>query len=129
MQVQDIEGGYEVNSPLELELVLRRRDESGANSFWLSHAAGQYPMLSLLVKDDVAALHFMPIEREAGCRSAGKMTNLQRGESSRFSITKHSADDLYVINDSLIPFSDALVAAKEFLSSNELPQSVEWFWL
>lgn len=129
MQVQDIDGGYEVNGIPELEAVLRRRNGSGANAFWLSHVAGGYPTLSLLVKDDLAALHYMPKDREAGCRSVGKMTNLRRGESTKFSTSKHSADDVYVINDALMPFSAALAAAKEFLSSNELPQSVEWLWL
>jgi hypothetical protein len=126
MQVQDIDGTYEVKSIPELETILRRRDESGANAFWLSPDAGRYPMLSLLVKGDLAALHFLPKEREAGCRSVGKLTN---GETTRFHISKHRADDVHVINDSLIPVSAALVAAQEFFSSNEVPQSVEWLWL
>lgn len=129
MQVQDIEGSYEVNAPAELETVLRRRYKNNAHAFWLSHGAGRYPMLSLLVKGDLASLHFMPKEHEAGCRSVGRMSYLGQGETTRFSISKHSGDDVYVMNESLIPFSAAVDAAKEFLSSKELPQSVDWLWL
>jgi hypothetical protein len=32
MHVQDIDGGYQVNGEAELESVLQRRNESGANA-------------------------------------------------------------------------------------------------
>lgn len=34
-----------------------------------------------------------------------------------------------ILNDSVVPFSEALKAAKEFLVSEGLPDSMEWFEL
>jgi hypothetical protein len=38
-------------------------------------------------------------------------------------------EEEYISNDLIVPFSDALAAAKEFLASTELPRSIEWFEL
>lgn len=127
MKVHDISGSYQVDSIHELESVLRRRDENCANAFWLSHDDNPYPVLSLLVKGELATLHYMPKEYEAGCRSVGKMMGVKKGESTRFAISKYRGDDVYVLNEALLPFPVALEVAKEFFLSDKLPQSVEWF--
>jgi hypothetical protein len=126
MRVVDIRGDEIcVDSIQDLESVLQRRGESGANHFWLAHDDKQFPVLSFLVTGDVAALHYIPADREAGWRSVGT-----RGDGlTRFAISQHPADDVFILNEALVPFSAAVEAAKEFLLSDQRPTSVDWFEL
>src|SRR5258708_24352385 len=128
MRVYDFNGPYEANSIQDLETLLMRRDGHGANGFWLSHESALYPTLSLLVKDDLAYLHYVPKENEAGFRSVGKMASVLPGKMTTFFINK-DGDQITVLNDAVLPFSAALRAAKPFFFSTELPQSVQWLQL
>jgi len=38
-------------------------------------------------------------------------------------------EELEIINDAIVPFASAAVAAKEFFMSEEMPSSMEWFEL
>jgi hypothetical protein len=129
MTVVDIAGAHEVKNVRELEAVLMRRYKNDLNAFWLAHRNGEYPTLSLLVKEDLASLNYIPKEHVAGLRSVGNMPHLNSGETTRFSISNNSGDDLFVLNDAVLPFSAALRAAKEFFFSEDPPQSIEWLQL
>jgi hypothetical protein len=129
MKVVDINGVHEANNVHELETILKRRCGNGFNSFWLSHRDEEYPTLSLLVKDELASLTYLPKELDAGFSSIGRMPDLKEGGTITFSISKNRADDVVVSNDAVLPFSAALQAAKEFFHSKGLPQSVEWLQL
>jgi hypothetical protein len=108
--------------------VLTQRQVEGANEFWLSHGNQRYPAISLLVKDGLAALHFFRKEYDAGLRSAGNLADLESGATTTFCLTI-AGDEVEVLNDAVMPFAVALTVAREFLASNELPQSVEWLEL
>jgi hypothetical protein len=129
MKVTDINGIYEPTNLHELETILMRRHGSGYNSFWLSRGDEEYPTLSLLVKDGLATLNYVPEENDAGFRSGGNLADLKAGEMTTFSINSNRADDVVVLNDAVLPFSAALQAAKEFFASRALPQSIEWLRL
>lgn len=129
MKIIDISGEYTASSIDEVETILQRREEPGGNAFWLSHDEEDYPMLSVLVKADIAALDFLERDDEPGFRSVGNLPNVNRNENTVFSISRNRADDLEVQNDALISFPDALAAAKEFLDSGKRPQCIDWFEL
>ena len=129
MKVVDINGLHEASNVHELETILMRRCDKGSNSFWLSHGDEEYPTLSLLVKDELASLNYIPKEFEAGYSSLGRMPELDERGTTCFSISKNPADDVFVSNDAVLPFSAALRAAKEFFYSKGLPQSIEWIQL
>ena len=128
MNVVDISGVSVVSDAEALETVLMKRSAEGSNSFWLSHEGHEYPMLSVLVKHDLATLNYLPKECDAGFRSVGG-TALKPGETTAFSITRNRADDVAVLNDAVVPFSAALRAAEEFFLSGTLPESIEWLRL
>jgi hypothetical protein len=128
MKVEDFKVSGEVADAGELAIVLARRHGNGVNEFWLSHGNDRYPAISLLVKGDLAALHYLRNETGAGFRSAGNLANLAAGATTTFWISA-GGETIDVLNDAVMPFSVALAAAQEFLISRELPRSVEWFEL
>ena len=129
MTVEDF-GGFvcEVADAHALEMVLMRRHGEDANEFWLSHGSQRYPAIALLVKGKLAALHYFPQEQHPGFRAAGNMAGLKPGAMTSFWISA-GGETVEVLNDAVMPFASALSVAKEFLISNELPQSVIWFEL
>lgn len=129
MRVVDITSNeIRVDSIKDLVSVLQRRDKNGANAFWLSHDA-LFPVFVMLVKADVATLQYMPRDLEAGWISVGCMNDGVKDGLTRFAISQYPADDVFIMNESLLPFSAAVDAAKEFFDSGTPPQSVEWLKL
>jgi hypothetical protein len=129
MKVVDFNSTHVAKGLRELETILLKRHGKGLNAFWLSHESQEYPTLSILVKGDLAALHYIPTEHEAGFRSVGKMPSLDPRGTTSFSISENAADDVEELNDAVLPFSVALSVAKDFFASNELPAGVEWLEL
>lgn len=129
MRVTDIAGVYQATAIAELERLLMLRIDECYNSFWISQDNTQYPTLSILVKNELATLHFMANEFEAGCRSMGGIEHPDTAGHSVFSISRDSGDDVTVTNDAIVPFADALSAAKEFFETGALPQCIKWLEL
>lgn len=98
------------------------------NEFHITHGDAEYPMLDVLVTGDLAALHYFPREGHPGFRAAGNLAGLEQWEITVFDISA-CGDTIGVLNDAVMPVARALAAAKEFLTSDQLPQSVEWFEL
>ncbi len=126
MKVVDINGVCEATTLQELEATLMRRHGDGFNLFWLSREGEDYPTLSLLVKGKLTTLNYLSAASDAGFRSVGKMPDLTPGEMTTFPVSMNRGDDICVLNDAVLPFAEALQAAKEFFGAEELPASVEW---
>jgi hypothetical protein len=124
MKIADFQGIYQADNIHELETILMKRYGGGFNSFWLSYDSDEYPQIGLLVKGDLAYIHYFPKEYDAGFTSVGTVSDLP-GETTIFHLTK-TGDDASVLNEAVLPFSAALRAAKEFFSAKELPTSVDW---
>lgn len=125
MRIADINGVYRADSIEELDAILMKRC-GDFNSFWLSHDDDAYPMLSLLVKNDLATLTYFPREFDAGFSSVGTVSELDREASTVFAISHNRADDLVVLNSAVLPFSTAVLVAREFFRAKDLPTAVEW---
>jgi hypothetical protein len=129
MKVTHFNGTCQANDVHELETILMKRHGNGLNAFWLSHGGEEFPTLSVLVKGELAVLHYMPAENDAGFRSVGNRPGLKPGGTTTFSLSKHRADDVQELNDAVVIFTAALAAAKQFFFSKALPGSVEWLKL
>ena len=126
MQVVDSYRTYNVITTQDLEAALIIRHNENVNSFWLNPDTYEFPQLGVLVKGDLASLTFFPKADSAGFISVGRIANLGPGDSTPFPIDKNPGDDLYVRNDAVLPWATALMAAKEFFDTEQLPKSIEW---
>lgn len=108
----------------EIEAILTKRAASGYNSFWLAHEE-LYPVISMLVKGDLAYAYYIPGDRQAGYCSVGNVANLE----GDWTIFRLDNQDQPILNDAVIRFSSALEIAKEFFRSRELPRCSEWLKL
>ena len=62
---------YKASDPSELERIMSQRHKNGMNEVLLAHDGHDYPVLSILMKDDIAALHYMVEGDRAGFASIG----------------------------------------------------------
>ena len=123
MNVADINGNHSASDLSELEAILSRRRPGNFNTFWLATESGGFPLLMILVKRDLAVLHYLPVEDLPGLRSMGEVRSR---ELIHFSISQNSADDIQEPSDALVTLGTAWEAAKEFFASRQLPRSVKW---
>jgi hypothetical protein len=128
LRVSDFADERAANDEAQLESFLTRRYGDGVNAFWLSHDDGEFPTLLILVKADIAYLHYIPGEGHAGFSSVGGIAEMTRGGLTTFPIS-FAGDDLDILNAAVVPTSTALNVAKDFFLSRELPRSIEWFEL
>jgi len=97
----------------------------------LRYRSAQHAQRSDLIgecKGDLAALHYFPAVGHPGFRSVGDLAGLEGGETTTFCMDDIH-EELEIINDAIVPFASAAVAAKEFFMSEEMPSSMEWFEL
>jgi hypothetical protein len=130
MEVEDFSGTHSVYSIAQLEQLLGERFKDQENEFWLRADKSDHPALSIIVKGNLAAVHYFAKEGHAGHVSIGGKMNLDPKKMTKFAIgSLDSGDTIHVPNHLIVPFSEALDVAKEFFHSQELPHSIEWFEL
>jgi Immunity protein Imm1 len=127
MRIQDMRQEQEVSTLCELERVLSQRYGNDVNAFWISRK-GQPPLLLILVSKALANLHFFLPGDHPGFHSVGHVSGLDPDKYTTFFMNSTEEPE-EVPNDSVVAFSDALAAAKEFFASEKLPPSVDWFEL
>jgi hypothetical protein len=126
MIVEEFNRPHLVNNTTELEAILNRRQPGNVNAFWLSTQSGGFPALLILVKGDLAVLHYQTVADEPGFRS---LSEKEEGEPMYFSIGPNTGDDVEEPTDALVSLETALQAAKEFFDSRKLPESIKWIEL
>jgi hypothetical protein len=109
---------------------LIRRNERTPSS-WASRVGSDYPALVIYVRGDLAAIYYYRADDgRAGFVSIGGKMNLDPKKMTTFQIGGFNpGDTIDVLNDSIVPFSEALEVARKFFHSQELPRSIEWFEL
>jgi Immunity protein Imm1 len=126
LKLSDVEGNHTATSEEELEIILMRRHEKeGAkvNSVWLAPANRDYPLLSILVRDQLAYAWYTPSADCAGFNSASTVKWIDQSENTEFFLNHERQP---VQNNFVITFAQALLAAKEFFRSTERPTTIEW---
>jgi hypothetical protein len=124
MKIHDFEAGLDVATVPELEAALSRRHGVGINSFWLGHIAGGFPAINIVVNGDLAHVHYFPKEHHPGFASVADLPGPRPHDTSVFFIGPK--EKIWVLNDEIVPFSQALKAAEEFAVSNAMPKCVRW---
>jgi immunity protein Imm1 of predicted polymorphic toxin system len=130
MKMQDISGAiFDVSTEADVERILLKRYGEGVNAFLLFHEPQTNLWLSILVKDQLAILHYFPDEEDhPGYHSIGDMPSLP-AEGRTVFFMRSLKEEEEMPNHAIVPFADALAAAKEFLVDTALPASIEWFEL
>jgi hypothetical protein len=127
MIIEDFKGTINSMNNAEIESALSNRYGKGANEFWLSHSDGRFPAMSILVKGDIAALHYFPEDQNPGMTSVGK-GDLESNGTTIFYINSEK-EKQEIPNGMIVPFSLALKAAMEFSSNKEPPRCIKWLSL
>jgi hypothetical protein len=127
MIIEDFKSANDLMNNAEIENALAKRYGEGANEFWLSHADGRFPAMSILVKGNVAALHYFSEDQNPGLISAGR-SDLEPNGSTIFYINTEE-EKQEIPNGMIVPFSLALEAAMEFFANKEPPRCIEWLAL
>jgi hypothetical protein len=121
--IEDYDTEYIVTKPEEIEAALSKRYPGGINSFWLYRGPEQFPSINVSVKGDLAYVHYFPREGHPGFASVGN-ADPRSSETSIFFI--RPTEKIWVLNSTLVPFSDALKAAHEFAVSDTAPGCIQW---
>jgi hypothetical protein len=124
MRVEDFETMREVATPPEVEAALSKRHGDGINSFWISHGAELRPAVNITVKGDLAYVHYFPNEDHPGYGSTAKLPGPTPTETSVVFLSPNEM--IWVPNDEVVPFSEALRAAQEFAISKTRPKCIRW---
>ena len=127
MRIEDYDFVCEAATSQEIEVALSRRHGNGMNSFWLTDGNNDFPYINILAKGDVAYVHYFPEERHPGFASAAKVPVDKPHETGVFFL--YPTEKVWILNGEVIPFSDALKAAKEFAITTAMPKSIQWFEL
>ena len=106
---------------------MSKRRPGGINAFWLSHGTDKFPAIGILVKGDLANIHYIPRSQEPGFVSVAKVPGPRPDETSIFFVGP--GEKIWVRNDAVVPFSDALKVAQEFAVSATMPKCIQWFEL
>jgi hypothetical protein len=125
MRIWDFEGAHDATTPTEVEAVLNKRYGAGLNSFWIGHEDGKFPAMNIMVNGDIAYVHYFPKQGHPGLASVGSVPCLRSGEFTEF-FPSESKESLDIMNEAIVPVSDALKAAQEFAASKTLPKCIQW---
>jgi hypothetical protein len=130
MKIRDMSGTeFDATNSSDVERILLKRYGQGVNAFWLHHEPRQTPSLMILVNNHLANLNYLPDDEDhPGYHSIGNMPSLPADGTTVFFMNNPKEEE-HVYNGAIVPFADALVAAKEFLVNTGLPPSIEWFEL
>jgi hypothetical protein len=73
MRIEDFDSDNDVTKPVDITAALSKRDGRRINSFWLSHGAEKYPTINIMVKGDLAYVHYFSKRRHPGYASVAKV--------------------------------------------------------
>lgn len=81
MRIEDFESEHDVTRPGDMTAALSKRDGRGINSFWLSHGAEEFPAINIMVKGDLAYVHYFPKHRHPGYASVAEAVRDQMAQA------------------------------------------------
>jgi hypothetical protein len=129
INVRDFSGLHTVETqPDILKIMSARFGDEGVNEILLTHDGHDYPFLAIELKDDLAALYYVPADGDAGFASVGGKLGLDARGATVFK-TGSMSTNTSISNEAIVTFREALAAAVEFLHSEALPNSIKWLRL
>jgi len=125
MRIAEEEDGriHKVGGEAEVEQILRVQNSAGMNSFTIFEAEGApYPMLIVMANQNYAYLGYFDTEG-GSYQSVGHLPELDpHGHTTFYFGSEYLGYD----NMGVVSFDAGLRAAKEFVSTKQLPGCIEW---
>jgi hypothetical protein len=60
MRIEDFDSVCDVTKPVDIDAVVSKHHDGGNNALWLSHGEEEFPAIGILVKGDLANVHYFP---------------------------------------------------------------------
>lgn len=121
MHVEHFGGTAQAEDVETLERILAARFGPNVNEFWLC-GGERFPALAIQVKDDVACVHFFPVDQHPGL----VCINHDAVHGTVVLYTNTPTEQIAVPAESTVPLASALQAAREFFRTGTLPASLHW---
>ena len=124
MIVYSFNGKKECKNKSELLDALKQRSEGNSNDFEL-RTEQEYPFLSILVKGDLACVHFF--ENESDCGHYAYTNDNELKED--FIVFNMGSEEFEteISKDLVIPVEQAYIIAEDFYEKKEMSNKVNWF--
>jgi hypothetical protein len=120
-----LESVHNVETPADIDAILSKRYRLRINSFWVADSAGAFPAINIMVNGDLAYVHYFPKDQHPGYASVGGALGLNPEEDTDF-FHDNAQETFPIMNDSVVPFSDALKVVQGFAISKSIPKCVQW---
>jgi hypothetical protein len=127
MKVYHFDDVTDCESLEALNNTLMIRHENGSNEFEL-HGSGEYPFMTIIVKNELACVHFFENEDDCGHYAYCDEKLLEEDGYTTFYIGS-ATSETEVSNELVIPFSLALMAAQDFFLFLKMTENLKWFEL
>jgi hypothetical protein len=116
----------EVESDQELESLFRDCRSGPYGAFFFSHSH-DWPMLSVLLHDSFACVHYFPTDGEAGYHSITDGSFPASGGTLHFlQPGGHEGHSFHIDASMIVSVGTALSAAREFLTTPSRPTCIQW---
>jgi len=125
MIIKDFKQTTHANNDSAIEAAMAKRYEVGVNSFWLTNGNSEYPALLVLVNQNSASAHYFPEADHPGFQSEGSQSALEPRGTQAFYLDGQPEPQL-IVNEAIIGFDDAIIAAKEFAKTGKRPSALNW---
>jgi hypothetical protein len=126
MVVYSFNGKEECKNINELLNVLKQRSKGNSNDFEL-RTDQEYPFLTILVKDELACVHFFLNEEDCG-HYAYTDNKVLNEDYIIFNIGSENSETK-ISKDLVISVEQAYIIAKDFYEKLEMSKKVKWFEL
>ena len=126
MIIYSFNGKKECNNKSELLDALKQRSEGNSNDFEL-RTEHEYPFLSILVKGDLACVHFF--ENESVCGHFAYTHDNELKEDFIVFNMGYEEFETEISKDLVIPVEQAYIIAEDFYEKKEMSNKVNWFEL
>jgi hypothetical protein len=123
MNIEHMGGSVDVADLAGLEPVLKERFGDGLNEYWLSFEGEEFPALAVLVRDELACVHYFPADGHPG------FVALPRGEVAGVAGSvafETNGAEVHAPRHLIVSFSDARHAVESFLTSRARDPHMNW---
>lgn len=126
MIVYEFNGKEECKNLSELLNVLKYRSKGNSNEFELRTEL-EYPFLTMLVKDDLACVHYFKDEDDCGHYACTDDNGIKE-DYVVFNMGSENSET-EISKDLVISVEQAYVAAIDFYETHEMTNKMKWFEL
>ncbi len=126
MKIGAVTGQTQLQRGEHLDAILAMRDHRNSNCFWLSFDDEVFPRISISVRNDLAYAHYFPEKGHPGFHTVSNNPHAGSDAMHEFFLYGKDETTIEVMGSALISVPDAILIAKEFLTTRALPRCVEW---